>query len=562
MGFMDWMFGTDPEKYVADPRASTMGGPRHDYDVSAERSTAANAGSFNLGYADATRGRQMGLADSLTAAAAGRGPSGAQMAATAQRENALLDAAALQSGRRGTSAAAGIGVAQRAATMGGQQAAQTEAIGRAQEMAQARGELGGVLSGLRGQDIGVAGQMLGARQFNAGLQQQTNLANQAAGNQMALANQAAALGISTQELQARLEQERIRAGNLDPGSGGMFGSLLGAGATLGAAAISDERSKTAVVDYDGHRMRVPAMAGGGLVTGYPYGPAGGIGYRPPGRRARSEETLGAALNFLAQAYLAKSMGKDAKKEKERKDAEAKAKELQARKDLYAEQSMTPEEFKAYRKRQLDELIAGEKPMPGEAPKGSPSGQYQPYDYFKKRPNTPPADPGGAPIELGPDGQPLFPGSVPFVPAPAPPPPTPDELGIGPGQIPRFARGGLVAGPTLALVGEAGPELVVPLSDRRKTAEARDMLDELEPKTYEYNDRAQAAGATPGRHAGVMWQDLMRSKMGRTMDGGVDPETGYHTVDYASPMGLSALMASVADLNQRLGRVEGKKKGGR
>jgi phage-related minor tail protein len=29
-------------------------------------------------------------------------------------------------------------------------------------------------------------------------------------------------------------------------------------------------------------------------------------------------------------------------------------------------------------------------------------------------------------------------------------------------IPRFAEGGIVTGPTLALIGEAGPEAVIPL----------------------------------------------------------------------------------------------------
>ena len=37
-----------------------------------------------------------------------------------------------------------------------------------------------------------------------------------------------------------------------------------------------------------------------------------------------------------------------------------------------------------------------------------------------------------------------------------------SLGV---EVPAFANGGIVTGPTLALIGEAGPEAVVPLSGR-------------------------------------------------------------------------------------------------
>ena len=33
------------------------------------------------------------------------------------------------------------------------------------------------------------------------------------------------------------------------------------------------------------------------------------------------------------------------------------------------------------------------------------------------------------------------------------------------QIPMLAKGGIVTGPTLAMIGEAGPEAVIPLSGR-------------------------------------------------------------------------------------------------
>ena len=49
------------------------------------------------------------------------------------------------------------------------------------------------------------------------------------------------------------------------------------------------------------------------------------------------------------------------------------------------------------------------------------------------------------IALGPVGKKLFPGGVKIK------------------DIPRLAEGGIVTGPTIAMVGEAGPEAVIPLS---------------------------------------------------------------------------------------------------
>jgi TP901 family phage tail tape measure protein len=56
------------------------------------------------------------------------------------------------------------------------------------------------------------------------------------------------------------------------------------------------------------------------------------------------------------------------------------------------------------------------------------------------------------------------GNLPFVPDPsAPLPKLPAGLEWGIGGLPALAEGGIVMGPTLALIGEAGPEAVVPLS---------------------------------------------------------------------------------------------------
>ena len=44
---------------------------------------------------------------------------------------------------------------------------------------------------------------------------------------------------------------------------------------------------------------------------------------------------------------------------------------------------------------------------------------------------------------------------------------PDLPTLGEVSIPRLAAGGIVTSPTIALVGEAGPEAVVPLSEFRR-----------------------------------------------------------------------------------------------
>ena len=55
----------------------------------------------------------------------------------------------------------------------------------------------------------------------------------------------------------------------------------------------------------------------------------------------------------------------------------------------------------------------------------------------------------------------------------------DQLQFSPLQIPAFQRGGVVTEPTLALIGEAGPEAVVPLTDREASLLSAEGLDRYE-----------------------------------------------------------------------------------
>lgn len=78
-------------------------------------------------------------------------------------------------------------------------------------------------------------------------------------------------------------------------------------------------------------------------------------------------------------------------------------------------------------------------------------------------------------------------------------------------------------------------------------QVREFLDTLEPHVFEYRDEKHGKG----RYLGVMAQDVERSALGREMV--IDGETKALDVHKV----ISALLASVADLNRRLAKAEGR-----
>lgn len=115
-----------------------------------------NAGAFNSAGADETRTRQGALASMLEQQARGEGPSIAQMQLQRGTDAALAQAMAL--GRSQTGQGAGLAqrnIAQQQAQIA-QQAASDSALVRMQEQLGARSALGGLLGGIRGQDIDTA----------------------------------------------------------------------------------------------------------------------------------------------------------------------------------------------------------------------------------------------------------------------------------------------------------------------------------------------------------------------------------------------------------------------
>lgn len=71
----------------------------------------------------------------------------------------------------------------------------------------------------------------------------------------------------------------------------------------------------------------------------------------------------------------------------------------------------------------------------------------------------PPGPGGGPADM-PGAAPMLPPGAPMPGGPGAPPP--------PGGMPAFGDGGVVTHPTVALIGEKGPEVVVPLGDAKTT----------------------------------------------------------------------------------------------
>ncbi len=223
---------------------------------------AAQAAQMNLAQSNEGRGMQMGLAQALQARVAGQKPSLAEMQLNRGMEQAIAAQQSQAASARGMSPAA----AQRMAATGianaqGQTNADAAML-RASEQERAESALGQQLAGMRGQDIGVAANQ-------AGMQQQTNLANQQAElanrAQMDSATQAyMQMGMSREEAQqkALAEMEALKAqqrtsanqvnagvaqANLDTEMKHKGGLLSAAGGAFGAM-LSDRRAKENISD--------------------------------------------------------------------------------------------------------------------------------------------------------------------------------------------------------------------------------------------------------------------------------------------------------------------------
>lgn len=258
---------TDPTKAVLTDRDYIIGqvkdsiaNTQNRQAPQAQNTTVApvvtgQATQLATGAADQARAQQQQLIQQQMAIANGQQAGAGELAAQRQAVRAAAQQQAMAASQRGPNAAlaarsAGRNVADIGAAAAGQ--AQQAAL---QDQANAMGQLGQLTTGMRGQDIDVAGQNAQLTQNmnlanlnaqnqqifqQAGLNQATSLANMQArlqvmglNDQASLAYLAQLYGVDQTEMAARLSQEATQFGQK-----GVFGDILAAGGTLGAAALA------------------------------------------------------------------------------------------------------------------------------------------------------------------------------------------------------------------------------------------------------------------------------------------------------------------------------------
>lgn len=189
------------------------------------------------------RVRQMALADSLAASAAGEGPSLAQNQLDRANQQAIASQVALAaSARGGNPVLAQRQAAQNVAAIQQDNAAKSAEL-RLAEALQARGQLGQVLDSARAQDISVAGTQ-------AGLVQQANLTNANAANARSTA-------------QAGLEQDASKTNALEAGQTSRFNVEQGLRADL---ANQDVDLRAALADQGASLTAQTATAQNNIAT--------------------------------------------------------------------------------------------------------------------------------------------------------------------------------------------------------------------------------------------------------------------------------------------------------
>ena len=244
MGIGNWLFGTDDARRAREAtNASNFqlqgGGLLRGYAqgqlAGAQGRQAPTIGGPNGTDQYQSRAGQMDLAGQLGRVATGQQAGAGELAINRQANQAAARQFAAQGMARGANAAtAARSAANQLGDLGTNAAGMSQQAAMADQAA-ARGQLAGVYDSMRGQDLGFAG-----------MGQQAAMANQNAALQARGMNDQYSLGLmgqynqmDQQELQARM----ARAGLLQQqNTGGMFGDLLQAGGTLGAAWLGRPRA--------------------------------------------------------------------------------------------------------------------------------------------------------------------------------------------------------------------------------------------------------------------------------------------------------------------------------
>jgi len=88
-----------------------------------------------------------------------------------------------------------------------------------------------------------------------------------------------------------------------------------------------------------------------------------------------------------------------------------------------------------------------------------------------------------------------------------------------------------------------------------TKEAQKFLAALKAHVYEYKDKYKGPLAPEGEHLSPMAQELEKTAAGKHMV--KQMADGTKVVDYSSPQGYGAILASLAHLNKKIAELEGK-----
>jgi hypothetical protein len=171
---------------------------RGELDAEKRAVDARTAPMMNTAASNEGRNLQMTLAGDLLAASRGDGPSVAQEQLRQGTQANLAAQVAAANSMRGPGAAAGAGQLMATRAAAGQQMASDSALLRAEEVSQARAQLGQVATASRGQDIDIAGA---DQQIAMEMQRQKD----------AFKTQLLAMGLNADEaeLQAELELKRM-----------------------------------------------------------------------------------------------------------------------------------------------------------------------------------------------------------------------------------------------------------------------------------------------------------------------------------------------------------------
>ncbi len=169
---------------------------------------------MNTGQADQSRGQQGQLAQMLMQQATGQRQGAGEMAVQRQAGNAMAQQTSTAQMARGANAALAARTAARNSADIGVNAAGQAGIAQMQDQQSAQNQLGGLLGGMRGQDI-----------QTAGANQQSQLAQQ----QLQLSALAQMLGVDQATLQAQLAKAQI-----DAGDKGHIGTVMQVGGQIGA----------------------------------------------------------------------------------------------------------------------------------------------------------------------------------------------------------------------------------------------------------------------------------------------------------------------------------------